>query len=316
VLRFVVGKSEAGERPDRALRARYPQVDRRLALMLLKAGRIVVDGEPARLATRLAADQRVDVAVAADRLGAPAPILDVVFEGEGVVVVDKPAGVAMHAGTGVEEGAEETLASLITARFDVAAELEGPSFLGRLDRATSGLAIALLDRGALAALEPPWRAGRLQKEYLVVVHGEAPPEALIEIPLAARGARLKGSGRREDAVTELVALASSRRASLVLVEPKTGRTHQIRRHMKAIGHPVVGDARYGDPARDAKLLGGEAPGLLLHAWRYRHRGDVPLLPRDVVAACPPRLLDACAAFDVDATQLLDELAAQPLPDER
>jgi 23S rRNA pseudouridine955/2504/2580 synthase len=311
LIELVVDDDLVGMRPDRALRHRYPDLDRAFALQLLKTGRILVDGATARLATVLASGQRIAVQVKAERLGAPALVVDVVFEGEGLVVVDKPAGLAMHHGPGVPPD-EQTLRDVVAERFDVEAGFDGPSFLGRLDRPTSGLVVALLQRTALHALEPRWRAGALQKEYLVVVHGAAPDDRVIDIPLAARRPQHRGTGKREECVTEMLTLAKTSKASLVLVEPKTGRTHQIRRHMKAIGHPVVGDARYGDPARDRKLLGVE-PELLLHAWRYRHAGEIEGLPQDVVAGCPPRFVEACRSFGVDAPAVLKALLAAPLP---
>ena len=119
---------------------------------------------------------------------------------------------------------------------------------------------------------------------------------------------------REEVRNEMLMLVLTKRASLVLVEPKTGRTHQVRRHMKAIGHQVIGDTRYGDANKDARLLGDEdGLGLMLHAWRYRHGGDVPLLPRDVVARCPERIREVCAGVGIDADAVLGDLLAQPLP---
>jgi 23S rRNA-/tRNA-specific pseudouridylate synthase len=170
----------------------------------------------------------------------PGPACTVLWQGVGVVVVDKADGVAMHAGEGVEDEEEDTLSALLLERFAVEGDLPAPSFPGRLDRPTSGLVVACLSRTTETALQAAWTRsggkGGLKKEYLCIVHGRAPGEGDLEIPLAARRARGRGTGKVEEARTTFVTLAQNRRFSLLRCELHTGRTHQIRRHMKAIGH--------------------------------------------------------------------------------
>lgn len=303
MITFTVEADEAGLRPDRLLRRRRPRIDRELALKILKDGRIVVNGATARLATKVTAGQVVQVSMSEERAGPPATAgLSVVHAADGVVVVDKPAGLAMHTGTGVEDDAA-TLHGLLARAFPSEEGFAGPSFLGRLDRPTSGLVVAALSRAGLTSVEPAWRRGALEKGYLVLVHGKTPPQGRVEIPLAARRPRHRGTGRVEEAVTVFRTLGATKTASLLLCEPRTGRTHQIRRHMKAIGHPVVGDDRYGDIRRDKDLPGSDA-GLMLHAWRYRHEGDVPALPRVLEAPCPPRIREAAKAATIDVDTAL------------
>lgn len=217
--------------------------------------------------------------------------VDILFDQGDVLVIDKPAGLAMHGGIGVEE--DDSLHGAIKAGFPIEPGFDGPSFLGRLDRPTSGLVVACLARGALAQIEPPWSRGEIHKDYLVVVHGSIGAEGTIDIPLAARSKRLKGSGRVEEARTSWRRLDSNARASVVVARLHTGRTHQIRRHMKAVGHPVVGDARYGNAKRDGALA---ELGVMLHAWKLSHDGSVPLLPALLEAPCPARLREAARAL--------------------
>lgn len=307
---------EEGLRPDRLLRRRYPQVDRPKALALLKGGRVLVDGERARLATVVRAGQRVEVEVSLVEAGRPADVREptVLYLDSGVCVLDKPAGMAMHGGTGV--GADEpTLHGWVRSHLDVEAGLSGPSFLGRLDRLTSGLVIAALSRAGLEAVGPAWSRGAFEKAYLTLVHGRVDGAGVIDVPLVARRERHRGKGRVEVAITHFASLASSRAASLLLVFPETGRTHQIRRHMKAVGHPVVGDPRHGDPRRDRALgvetRGEGAAGLMLHAYRYRHSDEGIGLPSAIRAAVPERMrrmADALGLGIEEAERVAEEVS--------
>ncbi|OGQ17313.1 MAG: hypothetical protein A2138_25690 [Deltaproteobacteria bacterium RBG_16_71_12] len=128
------------------------------------------------------------------------------------------------------------------------------------------------------------------KEYLAVVHGAVGARGVIDVPLAARRPHQRGSGRVEPARTEWQRIAGDRRASLVRCRLSTGRTHQLRRHWKAAGHPIAGDPRYGHAARD-RDLGTLDTGLLLHAWRLSHEGVLRRLPQLLVAPPPERVVE-------------------------
>lgn len=227
--------------------------------------------------------------------------VDVLFHDHGILVIDKPAGLAMQAGVDVLH--EDSLIGAVQAEFEVEPEFT-PSALGRLDRGTSGVVVLALSRNALRGLEPAWRDGRVHKDYLVVVHGKTDERGVIDIELAARRPRKKGTGAKESARTSYRRVAvDGNRASVVAARIHTGRTHQIRRHMKAIGHPVVGDDRYGHAARDADLPAHT--GLMLHAARVSHVGDVESLPLSVLAPVPARMAELARALG---------LTFGPLPD--
>ncbi len=222
--------------------------------------------------------------------------VDVLFDDGELVVLDKPAGLAMHGGVGVRD--DESLHGAMRGAWDIEPGFVGPSFLGRLDRPTSGLVVAALSRSALREVEPAWRAGAVRKQYLVIVHGAVAERGDIELPLAARRPRLRGSGRVEEAHTRWRRLAGNGRASVVCCDLITGRTHQLRRHWKAVGHPIAGDPRYGHEARD-RDLGTVDGGLLLHAWRLSHDGQVPRLPRALEAAPPARMVAAARRLGLE-----------------
>lgn len=317
MIRFVAEAQDNGLRPDRALRKRFPDVDRALALKLLKSGRIKVGRAVARLSTTISEGELVEIKLAADRAGAPHVEQSVVlYEGDGYVVVDKGHGLAMHEGTGVTE-ADETLRGRLASAYAIEEGFSGPSFLGRLDRATSGLVIAALSRAGLEATEPPWRRGEVEKGYLALVHGKTGEGGVIELPLAARRPRHRGTGRTEDARTRFLTLAHGKGTSLVMAFLDTGRTHQIRRHLKAIGHSVVFDPRYGDARKDRKTadrteIDVESAGLMLHAWRYRHDGQLPGAPDPLVAQVPDRMRSVIDAEGIDVDKALKRgMVAEP-----
>jgi 23S rRNA pseudouridine955/2504/2580 synthase len=314
-----------GGRPDHVLRARHPTVDRTLALALLKQGRIHVDGVRADLRTRCSPGQSVVVDVKAERLGpihhAPYTVL---HQADGVIVVDKAVGIAMHPGTGVpddddDESEERPLSALLGSRF-MANELpgdvdplDGPSFLGRLDRPTSGLVVAALTRAALATIEPVWRRGEIRKEYLVIARGR-PRSQRIEVPLVGRRPHQRGKALVEEARTDIHVVATTTTGpalTLLVAELFSGRTHQIRRHLKAIGHPLVGDHRYGARGDDGQ------GGLMLHAWRLRRAPGVEdagwpsLLPTTLEAPWPERLLEVLQTGGIDVDAAI--AAARALP---
>ena len=323
---------DALARADHALRARFPAVPRALALTLLKSGRIRVDGAPARLGTKLRRGATVTVDIARERLGeastkapevrssakaaraatsvtAPFTLLHrTPTDGfASLVIVDKAEGVAMHEGTGVVDSEDDDadvaaarpLTGLIRDAFGAV-----PSFLGRLDRPTSGLVVCALDEATLKAVLPAWQAGDVRKEYLALVHGGQglDDEDIVDVPLVGRRPRQRGTGVVEEAKTGYRVLARGGGRALLLCELFSGRTHQIRRHMKAIRHPIVGDPRYG-----ARHDDGEG-GLMLHAWRLRRSGLAQTwpteLPERITAPCPARLRRACQDTGIDVDTAL------------
>ncbi len=150
------------------------------------------------------------------------------------MVVDKPAGLLVHRGWDNDRETALSLAREIAGRWVYPVH--------RLDRATSGVLVFALDREHAAILGEAWASGRVEKQYLALTRGHTAERGLTDSPVP----RAEG-GPRVEARTRFVRLGTStvERVSLLRVEPLTGRLHQIRRHMKHISHPLIGDVRYG-----------------------------------------------------------------------
>ncbi len=267
-----------GVRVDRAV-ALLTGVSRSLASELVATGRVHVDGKV--VATRsfaLGAGTVLRVSLpprGEDALEADLDVVfDVVYEDEAVVVVDKPAGLVVHPGAGHSRG---TLASGLLARYPDLARMgdvsdpQRPGIVHRLDRGTSGLLAVARTEDAYRSLVGQLAARTVARRYLGLVAGHVEEDrGVVEAPIgrsARTPTRMAVSAQGKEARTRYTVLRRYRvplTASLVALALDTGRTHQIRVHMAAIGHPVVGDEAYGRPGR----VGGSLlePGrLFLHA---------------------------------------------------
>ncbi len=199
----------------------------------------------------------------------------VLHEDPELLAVDKPAGLAAHPGTGIT-GA--TLVEMARAYLKVRGDLPPaefkPSPAHRLDRDTSGIVLVAKTRKAMVGLGDIFTTGEgVEKTYLAVAKGKMPRETgRIDLPLSEHEQTSKSKAVRgvnfQEAVTRWKVLASMKEASLLAVTIETGRTHQIRRHLQAAGHPIAGDARYGDFAfnRAARQRWG-LRRMFLHAWK-------------------------------------------------
>jgi len=260
---------------------------------------------PVRISERVAEKEQAMAAQVAH--GAPARDFPVLLEDDSLIAINKPAGVAVHGGSGVSFGVIEQLRM---AR-------PGAKFLElvhRLDRETSGILLVAKKRSALTKLQDQFRARQTGKTYLAMVKGAWPAKLkVLDKPLhkylldshdAQAGERRVKVVSRDDpdgmpSVTLVKVRAASKDYSLLEVTIKTGRTHQIRVHLASEGHPILGDDKYGDFELNKSLARANAqPGLkrmFLHAWRLQLHHPATGEPLALLAELAPELARFCAA---------------------
>jgi 23S rRNA pseudouridine1911/1915/1917 synthase len=268
-----VGPEEAGSRVDTFLATRGAAASRAAAQRLIVAGAVTVDGRAVAKNRRLAAG---DVVAVAEAETAPAPsaaevAFEVVYEDEHLLVIDKPAGVVTHPAPG---HAGATLAEALAGRAAGGPHPERAGIVHRLDRDTSGLLVVAKSEDAYEALRRMVRRRQMIREYVALVAGH--PDArsgTIDAPIGRDRARRTTVSTQTDharaAVTHFEVLERLARTTLLRVRLETGRTHQIRAHMAAIGHPVCGDRHYGG-GDCGNRLGLERQFLHATLLRFRH----------------------------------------------
>jgi 23S rRNA pseudouridine1911/1915/1917 synthase len=290
VARFDVPAADAGQRLDRFLAV--PLGSRARAQRLIDAGQVRVDGTVRPKRHRLAGGERVDVNEADPR---PAPErgnapYGVAYEDDHLLVVDKPAGVVVHPARGHRAG---TLAQALAGRAAGGPDPWRAGIVHRLDRDTSGLLVVARSDAVHRALKAALSARRIDREYLALVQGRPPARSgTIDAPIGRDRRRPQRVSTDTDvpreARTDFVIERALPGSTLLRVRLQTGRTHQIRVHLEAIGHPLVGDPVYG---------AGQAYGLerqFLHAARLAFDHPVTGDALDFRSPLPPDLAAALA----------------------
>jgi len=266
---------DGGKRLDQFVQERLPQYSRSRVQDWIRAGQVLVNGTLRRASYVMRVSDVVEVSPSD-----PPPLhaepedipLQILYEDEDLVAVDKPAGMVVHAGAGVHAG---TLVNALLHRFGALSGTGGPlrpGIVHRLDRFTSGVLLVAKNDAAHQALAAQFAGRQVEKIYVALVHGSIKGETgRVERPIARdpqrrirMTARLEG-GRA--AWSEYRVQRRFARFTLLEVRIGTGRTHQIRVHLSSLGHPVAGDTLYGAPAR---VEGRPALGrYFLHARRIR-----------------------------------------------
>ena len=294
VRREKVDESSAGQRIDNFLLRIARGVPKSHVYRILRSGEVRVDGRRVAPTHRLALGEEVripPIRIAERQDHTPVPVgtpLPVVYEDDALIVIDKPAGLAVHGGSGISFGVIEQLRrQRPEARFLELAH--------RLDRETSGLLIIAKKRSALTALHDMLRDGKMEKRYLTLVPGRwVNPLQHIKAALfkyltadGERRVRVDREGKPAHSIVRLI--RRFRDFSLLEVELKTGRTHQIRVHLAHLGFALAGDDKYGDFELNRSLMRGGLKRMFLHAARLVF--DHPLTGKriELSAPLPPEL---------------------------
>jgi 23S rRNA pseudouridine955/2504/2580 synthase len=310
VQHLEVTAEEAGQRLDNFVRKRLGDVPRSRVYRVIRKGEVRVNGRRAGPETRLRAQDRIRLppvrVLPAAEPGKPAAELlarirsAVIHEEARLLALDKPAGVAVHGGSGVSSGVIEALRALRPQ--------ESLELVHRLDRDTSGCLLVARDTATLRTLHALLRTDGFEKRYLALLRGKWNlGEKRIDVPLRTdtrvggeRTVRADASGKPSTSRFRPVQFFG-RVATLVEVTLDTGRTHQIRVHAAHAGHPVAGDAKYGDAAFNLELRALGLTRMFLHAsslsFTWPQGGEF-----SVNTPLPGEL-----------TAVLEKLAAAPLP---
>ncbi len=314
VQRKNVPPEHAGQRLDATVAVLFPRLTRSQAQRLIREGHVLAGGREVKTSHRVKAGEEIVLSLPEPCPSALKPEnipLDVLFEDEQLIVVNKPAGMVVHPGAGVKAG------TLVNALLGHCKDLSGiggvvrPGIVHRLDKGTSGLMVAAKTDEAHLGLARQIASREAVRRYLAVVWGVVRHDrGRIEAPIGRSAHHRKkmavDSRRGRQAATRFEVLERFRFATLVSATLETGRTHQIRVHFAHLGHPVFGDPQYGGRTKAASRLGGserkaasellrsvDRPALHATALRFEHPGTGRLLSFE---AGPPsdimNLLDA------------------------
>ena len=316
---FVVAQEDAGKRLDAWLAAQLENVSRARVQLLLSESKVLVNGASAKPSLKLHGGEAVEV------LGEPAlpPLrampesipLDIVYEDKDLSVINKPAGMMVHAGSGATDNARNrgTLVNALLSHYSGLShsdDLVRPGIVHRLDKQTSGLIIVARNDTAHLRLAEMFSRRQIRKTYLALVHGSIKQDkGTINAPVSRDAIRRTRMTTRREAGArsaishyDVLERMDSRfgKFTMVSVRIETGRTHQIRVHLSSIGHPVVGDTLYGAPSEirfadpQRKKTGPELESVsldrnFLHAAELEFTHPITGKPLKLQAALPEEL---------------------------
>lgn len=318
--RFLVASEDAGNRLDLFLVSQLPELSRARVQELISQEKVTVNGSAAKASLKLRGGE--DVAIVGEvkrpplRAMAEEIPLDVVYEDDDLAVVNKPAGMMVHAGAGAtdEQRNRGTLVNALLHRFGALSGVGGelrPGIVHRLDKETSGLIVVAKNDSAHRKLAADFSSRKVKKTYIALVHGWLKNErGTIAAAISRDAVRRTRMTTRRSAGREAVSHYEVERRiegpfgkfTLLKVRIETGRTHQIRVHMASIGHPVVGDNLYGAPQE----IRGKPEGAISLSRNFLHAAELELAhPRT------GQQLTLCAPVPDELTEFLRRLELNP-----
>ena len=302
---LIVPEGVAGERIDSAL-TRVLGLSRTTIVRLIDDGDISSDGRALLKSERVTAGQMIDVLMPEQVSADPIPLtpmegLTIVYNDDEIVVVDKPVGCAAHPAPGWT--GPTVIGALIAAGYTISTSgpAERAGIVHRLDAGTTGLMIVAKTDRAYLALKEMFRLREIEKTYHALIQGHMdPPEGTIDAPIdrhPTQDHRFAVVADGKESITHYEVIEYYRSVSMVKVELETGRTHQIRVHFSALGHPLVGDTTYGADPVLGKSLAMRRPWLHALELRFNHPISGEAL---VLNASYPADLEASLALLSDA----------------
>ncbi len=292
--RFQVAPGEI-KRLDLFLREKIPQLSRSRIQKAIKDGQVKVNGLIARPGQKLKPQEVVEISVeekaATSDLEAQPIELEVIYEDEQILVINKPFGLVVHPGAGLTGG---TLANGLIFYYPEIKEVGSPlrpGIVHRLDKDTSGLIVVARTQAAYNSLRQQFEDRTVEKIYLGLARGRfKEKEGIIDLPVGRHPAlRQKMSVKSKKprlALTRYEVLREFRHSTFLALKPLTGRTHQLRVHLAAIGHPLVGDSRYGQTQGNRRR---QERRLFLHAFRLSFRHPLSGEKVEFESPLPPAL---------------------------
>jgi 23S rRNA pseudouridine1911/1915/1917 synthase len=291
-------------RLDQALARMAPEHSRSRLRAWIDAGRVTVDGSQWEAKRRVSGGERIAMSapVGEPLVDLPEDIgLDIVFEDDAIIVVDKPAGLVVHPGSGNREG---TLLNALLHHDPALASVPRAGIVHRLDKDTSGLMVVAKTPQAQTALVRQLAAHEVAREYVAVATGDLARDIVVDAPIGRHPTQrttMAVVARGKPARTHVAVVERFGTATVVRCTLETGRTHQIRVHLAAAGHPLVGDPAYGGRRR-AKGTNGALPAFGRQALHAAHLSLAHPITRRRMAwdADPPD----------DLSQLIESLRLQ------
>ncbi|MFC2095073.1 RluA family pseudouridine synthase [Candidatus Bipolaricaulota bacterium] len=281
-LTIEADSGQVGRRIDQVLANAFPELSRTEIQQEIRAGKVLLSGKAVgRPAHRVRAGDCIQWAIPDKPILTPHPIpLSILHEDSDLIVVDKPSGLVIHPGAGTTE---TTLVEglLVSRELPVSDDPARPGIVHRLDKETSGVIVVAKTIAALDSLKRQFSDRSTKKHYIAVVDGTFQEiEGFIDAPIGRNPAmpqRMSIQAAGRPAQTEFNVLSEQDGSSLLWVRPRTGRTHQIRVHLRYTGHSVLGDEKYD---------GKPADRLMLHAWRLGIRHPISGEPMEFRSPIP------------------------------